>query len=728
MNSITPALSRRHAIAALAVAGGGVAFGIPQLAAQERKRDFNPGGPAEAFKYWLTVDADGVVTIGVHMSEMGQGISTSLPQLVAEELGVDWENVRSVFTPNGKVYHNRNSPVFQESTGGSNSIRAHFVMFREIGAVAREMFKTAAAAKLKVPASDLVVEHGRVVHAASGRSLGLGELAASAAQQKAPTDVTLKSKSEWTLIGQGVSRLDTPAKVDGSAIFGADVMVPGMQFATIQQCPVYGGTLKSVDDTPAMKIKGVTKVVSLPNAVAVVADGYWTALKGLKALKPEWDYGARAHYGVTEMHADLDAALAAPNAPELLNKGNVDEAIKGAAKVETFEMFAPYLAHACMEPMNATAHVQPGRVDIWAPSQGATQVVLNVVKMLNVDPSTVHVTRTFLGGGFGRRSDADYAGQAAFISHAVGTPVKLIWSREEDMRQDFFRPVSKIRMTAALDEKGVLKAWDIVNASPSITQRRFPENMKDGKDIAHLAGIMDQPYNLEHLRMRSTIVDNGIPVGFWRSVFHGQHVHFREAMLNELAAKAGMDPLAYRRLLLAGNARYLAMLDELVTLSEWDKPLAPGTNGIKRGRGFAICNSHGSLCAQVADISVLPDTSITIDRYSCVVDVGTIVNPKIVEAQVESSIMDGLSMAMFGEVNPKDGGMAEGNFSELRFMRLAEAPRDVRVKVKDWPDTAPGGIGEPPLPPTSAALVDALAMATGQRLRSLPVIKQGFSV
>ncbi|MBL8631381.1 MAG: xanthine dehydrogenase family protein molybdopterin-binding subunit [Rhodospirillaceae bacterium] len=735
MNASLPQknLSRRTLIAAIAVAGGGVAFGVQPLLAQEAKpakKDFGPGGPAEAFKYWLKVDADSSITVGVHMAEMGQGIATSLPQLVAEELGVDWHAVRFVFPRNGEVYYNRGyaSLQRQEGTGGSNSIRAHYVMFREIGATAREMFKTAAAAQWKVPVSEIVVDGGRVMHARTNRSETLGAMAALAAQQTPPDDVQLKAKSEWKLIGQGVKRLDTPAKVDGTARFGADVILPGMQVATIQQCPVFGGKLKAVDHAPALAVKGVTKVVTMDNAVAVVADGYWNALKGLKTLKPDWDYGTRAHYGVAEMNADLDKALNTPDAPELLAKGDVDGTLKTAVKKASFEMQAPYLAHACMEPMNATAHVQDGKVEVWAPTQGATLIVNGIASALNVDPATIRVNRTFLGGGFGRRSDGEYAVQAAVIAKAAGTPVKLIWSREEDIRQDVYRPVSKVRMTAALDERGVVQAWDILNASPSITKRRFPEMVKDNKDPSHLAGFVDHPYNIKAMRVRSRIVDNGIPVGFWRSVYHGQNIYFRESMLNELAEKAGIDPIAYRRLMLEGNARFLAMLDDLVKLSEYDKPLATTKAGYKRGRGFAIGNSHGSLCAQVADVTVAPDNSFVVDRFSCVIDVGTIINPKIVEAQMESSIIDGLGMTMFGGMTPKDGGMAEGNFSEVRFLRLVESPLEIRVKVKDWPDTPPGGVGEPALPPTAPALIDALAKATGTRLQALPVSKQGFSV
>ncbi len=724
------ALSRRGAIAVLAAAGGSVVFGAKaQEGAAPTKKDFGPGGPAEAFKYWLKIDPDNSVTVGMHMSEMGQGISTALSQLVAEELGADWAKVKFAFTPNdAKIYYNRGyAPArIMESTGGSNSMRGHFTMFREIGATAREMFKSAAAAQWKVPADSISIDAGLITHAASNRSATLGALAKLAAAQIPPKEVQLTPQADWKIIGHSVPRLDTPAKVDGTAQFGADVVLPGMQVATIQICPVYGGKLVSVDEAPALAVKGVTQVVKLENAVAVVGDGYWTVQKGLKALQPQWDYGPRAHYGVAEMNADLDAGLNGPS-PTLDAKGDVDATLGKAAKKITVEMYAPYLAHACMEPMNATAHVTPGRVDIWAPAQGATTIVNNVVRLLGVDASTIHITRTYLGGGFGRRGEGDFAGYAALVAKAAGTPVKLMYSREEDMRQDFYRPATKIRMTAGVDARGVLQAVDIAYAGPSITKRRFPEQVKDGKDMSHLSGFSDHPYTLAHWRMRSKIIDNGIPVGFWRAVNHTQNIFYREALINELAERAGMDAITYRRLMLEGNARYLAMLDETVKLSEFNTPLAPAKAGYKRGRGFAIGNSHGSLCGQVADVTVAPDNSVAIDRFTCVIDVGTIVNPKGVEAQMESSIIDGLGMTMFGGMTPKDGGMAENNYSEVRFLRLAEAPPDIRVKVIDWPDTYPGGVGEPAVPPTAAALVDAIARATGNRLKALPVVKQGFS-
>ena len=729
MNSIAtmPSLNRRSVIAVLALGGGALVLGVPFASAQQAKKDFGPGGPKEAFKCWLKIGADNSVTVRVHLAEMGQGITTALPQLVAEELGAAWADMRFEFPPNGKIYYNRGYGNFTEGTGGSASIRGQFTMFREIGATAREMFKSAAAAQWKVPVSELSAENTRIIHAKSGRSASLGELAAAAAKQPVPTSIALKEKTDWKILGSALPRLDTPAKVDGSAGFGTDVVVANMLVATIQAAPVFTARLKSVDPAPALKVQGVRQVVTLDNAVAVVAESYWPALKGLKALMPEWESNSRAQYGMGNLNADFDAALNRTDAPVLQATGDVDGALKAAVQKATFEYSVPYLAHACMEPMNATAHVQKDRIDIWIPGQGHTSVVDGVSKALGVDPLSIHVHRTFLGGGFGRRGEDDVAIQAVLIAKHVGRPVKLIWSREEDIRHDFYRPAAKMRMTAALDANGIPTALDIMNACPSISMRRFPEAIKDGKDMSGLAGFGDSPYKIANSRMRYALVDNGIPVGYWRAVNHTQNVFFREAMLNELAAKVGKDGLAFRRALLADNPRYLAVLDAVEKLSDYATLLAPGKPGTKRGRGFALSNSHGSIVAQVIDITVGTDSTLAIDRVSCVVDVGIIVNRGIIEAQMESSIIDGLASAMFGGMTPKDGGMAEGNFNEVRFMKLAETP-ELRVEVRDWPDTPPGGVGEPGVPPGPPALVDALAHATGVRVRALPILKQGFNI
>ncbi|MSO96846.1 MAG: xanthine dehydrogenase family protein molybdopterin-binding subunit [Rhodospirillaceae bacterium] len=600
-------------------------------------------------------------------------------------------------------------------------------MFRELGATAREMFKATAAAKFKIPASSLTAEHGHIVHAASGRSLSFAALAEAAARQPPPNEVTLKPKAQWTLMGTSAARLDTPAKVDGSAGFGVDVILPDLLVATIQAAPVFTARLLSVDPAPAMKIPGVQQVVALDNAVAVVATGYWPALRGLKTLAPVWDTPARAHYGASDLALDLESGLNRANAPVLQSIGDVDSAMKAAARTAVFEYTVPYLTHACMEPMNATAHVRADSVDIWMPGQGHTTVIEGVAKALSIDPLSIHVHRTFLGGGFGRRGEGDVAVQAALIAKQVGRPVKLIWSREEDIRQDFYRPAAKMRIMAGLDANNLPVALDISNAVPSISKRRFPDAVKDGKDMSALAAFNDSPYAIAHSRMRFGLVDNGIPVGYWRSVNHSQNVFFREPAINELAARAKQDGLTFRKALLAGNTRILTLLDALIRLAAFDKPMAAGIPGTRRGRGAALSTSHGSIVAQVVEVSVAADNAITIDRVSCVADVGTIVNPGIVSAQMESSIIDGLSAAMFGGMTPKNGGMAEGNFSELRFMRLAEAP-EMRVEVRDWPEAAPGGVGEPGLPPVAPALIAALAQATGVWLRTLPVVKQGFSV
>ena len=714
------AISRRDILAA-AVAGS-LVIGLRAADAADAPKDFGPGGSDESLRRWLAVAPDGTVTVTVHMVEMGQGVTTALPMLVAEELAVDWRQIAFALAPNGPAYYNRGYGGGQESTGGSASIRGHFVMFREIGAVAREMLVAAAAQRLKVAARDLRAADGRVFHDASGRSLGYGELAAAAAHMPVPPVPPLKAKTDWRILGRPLGRLDTPAKVDGSAGFGADVQRPGMLVATIRACPAFGGTLASVDAAPALAIRGVAHVVPLPNAVAVLADGYWPALKGLEALKPQWNAGPRPRYDDAALAADLDAGLA--HAVVLQTKGDMAAASTAATLVGDYA--APLLPHLCMEPMNATADVTfkgdtPVRVDLWLPGQTATTVYGAVGAALGIAASDIAIHRTFLGGGFGRRGEADVALQAVLLARAVRRPVKLIWSREEDVRHDFYRPATRARLTASVDKDGLLTSLDVVSAAPSIGARRFPGSVKEGKDLAMLSGYSDMPYAVP-LRVRSAVVDNGLPVGYWRSVNHSQNVFFRESLIDELAVRAGVDGLAYRRRLLKGNERLLAALDALDKLA--------GAPAAGTFRGVALNTSHDSVVAQAVDIGPAGGGfpgGFKVLRMSTAIDVGTTVNPGIVTAQMESSMLDGLSAALFGGVTLKDGGVVEGNFDRLRMLRMAEAP-ELRVAVLEWSGVAIGGVGEPGVPAVAPALTAALFRASGTRLRSLPVVRDGVGL
>jgi len=718
------ALSRRSLIKTAALAGGGFVLGIPKASAQQAfDASTWPGTPAEAFEYWIEIAPDSTVTVAIHLAEMGQGIATSVAQLVAEELEADWADVRMKFAPNGPAYYNRGYGSPLESTGGSASIRGAFNHSRQIGAVAREMLRAAAAQRWDVSTQETRASKSRVHHDATGRSFTYGQLAEDAAQLDPPPEPLLKPKSQWTLVGQPIKRLDTPAKVDGSAVFGTDVQLDGLRVAVIRHCPAYDGHLVSVDPASALAVRGVEHVVPLENAVAVIGAGYWQAHKGLEALTPEWDFGPRADYDMAALKSDLDAGVARDDAPVIREDGDIGAALEYAAA--TFEQTydVPYLAHACMEPMNATAWVRDGEADIWMPGQGHSIVVTDVSAALGLEKDNIRVHRTFMGGGFGRRGESDLAVQAARLSVAAGgIPVKLLWSREEDVRRDFFRPAAKAHLRAALGDDGIPTGLDIIGAAPSMNVRRFPDFIKDGKDPGAFSGFLDSPYPLDHHRFRYAMVENGIPVGYWRSVGHSQNVFFREAFINELAERANMDGLAYRKAWLKDDPRLVRLLEELDDFSGYSQPNEAG-----QFKGIALNASHGSLCAHVIHISADGASGVKVERVDCVIDPGVAVNPDGVVAQVESQAHDGISAALFGEIRIADGGAADSNFDTIRLMRLHEAP-DVRVRVLEWDSASPGGLGEPAIPSIAPALVDAIYRATGRRLRTLPVVQQGLDL
>ena len=717
-------IARRSALRSLALVGGGLALGLPKVSAQQAFDPSTwPGRPEEAFEYWLEIAADNTITVFIHLAEMGQGITTSVAMLVAEELEADWQDVRVQFAPNGRAYYNRgyNAPI--ESTGGSASIRGTFNHSRQIGASAREMLRLAAAQEWDVAVAETRAALGHVHHDESGRKSSYGASAERAAGMTPPEDILLKPKSQWNFVGKSLRRLDTPAKVDGSARFGADVQLNGLLTAAIRHCPAYDGRLTSVDPAPALSLDGVEHVITFGNAVAVLAQGYWHAQKGLEALDPVWDMGPRSDYDMESLNRDLEKGISRTDAPVIREDGDIDAALEYADAVYEQTFDAPYLAHVCMEPMNATAWVRDDGVDIWMPGQGHSLVVDDVSTLLNVGKDTIRVHRTFLGGGFGRRGESDVAVQAAFLSkEAGGVPVKLMWSREEDVRRDFYRPAARTRIRVALGEDGFPIGMDVIAASPSISMRRFPAFVKDGKDPGALAGFLDSPYPLDHHRLRYAMVENGVLVGYWRSVGHSQNVFFREAIINELAERAGMDGLAYRRRWLAGDVRTMALFAAVEDLSGYGETPEPGVS-----QGFAFNSSHGSLCAHVIHISSDGGDGFQVKRIDCVVDPGVAVNPDGVIAQVESQALDGLSAALFGKVQIEGGGATEGNFDTIRMLRMGEAP-EVHVRVLEWDGASPGGMGEPALPSIAPALTDALYQATGRRIRRLPVIESGLDI
>lgn len=717
-------LGRRTILRSCVLVGGGLVLCLPKANAQSAFDPATwPGQPSEAFEYWLEIAPDNTITVFVHLAEMGQGITTSVAMLVAEELEANWQDIRVQFARNDPAYYNRGYTGPIESTGGSASIRGAFNHSRQIGASAREMLRMAAARAWNIPVSETRAGLGHIHHDATDRHMSYGVLATDAAAMTPPEDILLKPKSQWTFVGQSLKRLDTPPKVDGSAIFGADVQLDGLLSAAIRHCPAYEGQLMSVDPEPALAQRGVEHVVTLDNAVAVLANGYWSAQKGLEALNPVWDMGPRADYDMAALNQDLETAVGRQDAPVIREEGDIDAALAYADGIYEQTFDAPFLAHVCMEPMNATAWVRDDGVDIWMPGQGHSIVVDDVSALLGMEKESIRIHRTFLGGGFGRRGESDVAVQAAYLSkEAGGKPVKLLWSREEDVRRDFYRPAARTRIQVALGEDGFPIGMDVTAASNSISMRRFPAFIKDGKDPGALSGFLDSPYPLDHHRLRYAMVENGVPVGYWRSVGHSQNVFCREAIINELAERAGMDGLAYRRQWLAGDQRTIALFDALDDLSGYSDPPEPGVS-----KGVAFNPSHGSLCAHVIHISDDDEDGLKVHRIDCVVDPGVAVNPDGVHAQVESQALDGLSAALFGKVHIQAGGAVDGNFDTIRMLRIAGAP-EVRVHVLEWDGASPGGMGEPALPSIAPALTDAIYHATGRRIRSLPVVDNGLNV
>lgn len=657
---------------------------------------------------WLRITPDNRITVVCGSSEMGQGVLTAIPQLMAEELDADWATVRVEQAPAHTAFNN---PAFgMQATGGSTTVRGHWDVMRNAGATARAMLVAAAAEQWKVPASECRTEAGQVLHR-SGKRLSYGELAEAASRQKAPEKVTLKDPKDFTIVGQRKPRLDTVAKTNGSAKYGIDVNLPGMLVAVMARAPLPGAKVARLDDSQAKAVKGVKQVISLPSGVAVLATGYWAAKKGRDALVLDWDLGP---------HTGLDSAKVSAMLTEGATQANATALQVGAADAQaartveaTYE--APYLAHACMEPMNCTAWVRPEGVEVWAgtQSQGPVQGILSQVAQ--VDAGKVTVNTMMLGGGFGRRFAPDFIIDATLLSKISGSPVKLVYTREDDMAAGFYRPAAVARFSAGLSADGQLVQLKAGVGSPSIMAASgFMKIPESGVDSFAMEGIADHPYDIPNQRLAYGRREPGPNVWFWRSVGHSQNIFFIEGFIDELAAAAGKDPFEFRRSLLDKQPRYKKVLEVAAQKAGWGKPLPKGVF-----RGIAVAQSFGSYVAEVAEVSVNADGTPHVHRVVAAVDCGMTVNPTIIERQIEGSIVYGLSAALYGKITLKDGRVEQGNFHDYPVLRSHEMPR---VEVHIVPSTEkPGGIGEPGTPPIAPAVANALFAATGQRLRSLPL-------
>jgi isoquinoline 1-oxidoreductase beta subunit len=704
-------VSRRLVLKAGAAIGGGLMIGwrweSSTAAAAEDATLFAPNA-------FVRIDRQGKVSIVSPMAEMGQGVYTALPMLVAEELDVDMSNVTVEHSPpNDKLYGN---PFLggSQTTGNSSSIRGFYLPLRQAGAAARGMLVAAAAEKLNVDVNALITEAGFVVDAAGKRRIAYGELTDAAAKMPVPTDVKLKDPSAFRIVGTPAKRLDVAGKVNGAAVFGIDVKVPGMKIATVAASPVFGGTLASLDEAAALKVPGVHQVAKLDNAVAVIAEHYWAARKGLEAANPKFDDGP--HASLTT--ADVVAALAKASERQgavAKNEGDVTSALANAAtKVDaTYE--APFLAHATMEPMNCTVEVKADGCDIWVGTQIPTVAQQAVAQTLGLKPEAVRLHNHLLGGGFGRRLEYDFIVQAALIAKQAKQPVKVVWSREEDIQHDMYRPYYYDRLSAGLDEQGMPVAWSHRIVGSSIIARFFPAFFKDGIDPDAVDGAVDMPYAIPNKRVEYVREEPpGIPTAFWRGVGPTHNVYVIESFIDELAAIAKKDPVDYRRAMLGNNPRALHVLNRAAEIAGWGKPLAD-----RRGRGVCVHNTFGSFMSQVAEVTVSESGEVHVDRVVCVVDTGVAVNPDIIVAQMQSGIIFGITAALWGEITLKNGRVEQANFNDYRMLRINEAPIIQVEVVKSGAD--PGGIGEPGTTSLAPAVLNAVYAATGVRLRKLPI-------
>ncbi len=707
-----PNVSRREFLEATAVAGAGLVIGIHLPA--RGPRGIAPPYPAPfAPNAWLRINPDESVLVIVDRSEMGQGVTTSLPMLVAEELEADWSKVRIEFAPADKAYIN---PMFgMQGTGGSTSVRAAYTPLRKAGAAAREMLVAAAAETWKVDKSECRAEKGVVVHTPSKRRLSYGKLAAKAATVPVPQDVPLKDPKDWKILGTRVRRLDTPAKTDGSAQFGIDVKAPGLLVALVARSPVFGGKVKTFDAGKAKAVPGVRHVVQISTGIAVVADGYWAAKKGRDSLEITWDEGPTADVSTATI-AQLFTQRADQSGAMARHDGDATGALPGAAMKLDAAYELPFLAHAAMEPMNCTAHVRADGVDIWAPTQFQTGAQGLGAGVGGVPPEKVKVHTTYLGGGFGRRFELDFIKEALEASKAAGAPVKLIWSREDDIRNAQYRPACYHRMQAGLDAGGQPVAWTHRVVAPSIMARVFPDSVKNGLDEEAVEGGMAMPYAVPNVHVDYVLTDTGIPVGFWRSVNNSFNAFAVESFIDELAHAAKKDPYEYRRDLLGKAPRHLGVLNLAASKAGWGTPLPAG-----RAHGIAVHKSFDSYVAEVAEVSVDADGTPRVHRVVCAVDCGPVVNPDTVEAQMQSAIVYGLTAALWGEITIDKGRVQQSNFHDYRMLRLAEMPV-VQVHIVPSSD-AQGGVGEPGTPPIAPAVCNAIFALTGKRIRKLPIGK-----
>lgn len=699
--------SRRSFLKAGAAASGGLlmALHLPGTLGQAMA-----AGTVSTPNAWVHIADDNTITILSAHSEMGQGVHTSMPMLVAEELNVDLSQIKVTDAPPGAAYVN--ALLGAQITGGSTSVRGSWEKLRVAGAQVREMLISAAAAEWNVDRSQLKADKG-LVHGPNGKTATYGSLAAAASKLPVPEKPPIKDPKDFRLVGKRTQRLDTPAKTNGTAEFGIDVKLPGMVYATVQQCPVIGGKVKSFDATQAKGMPGVQAVVQISDGVAVVADSWWRAKKAMETVKVQWDEGAGAALSdASVIEGTRQAAKSGKVIAITKPQGDVAAALKGAAKVIEAEYVSPMQSHSPLEPMNFTAHVQGDKILLIGPTQFQQGAQGAVAAALKAKPEDITLKTTFLGGGFGRRLELDFIVQAAEISKAVGKPVKLLWTREEDMTHDYYRPAGVNQLKAGLDANGMPVAMHFKVASQSVTQRAFglPKETLD----PFMAEAAVTGYNIPNTQHDLVIHDTGVRVGYWRAVSHSMNAFANESFIDEMAKAAGQDPYAYRMKMLAGKPRFANVLKLAAEKAGWGKALPKG-----RARGIALMEGYDSYLAEVAEVSLNQDGSVRVHKVTVAADVGHMVNPDTVEAQLQSSIVFGVGAVLKHQITMANGRVQETNYNSYEPVRMYESPQIDIVLVKST--EKPGGIGEPGTAVAAPAIANAVAALTGKRVRRLPI-------
>jgi isoquinoline 1-oxidoreductase beta subunit len=710
-HSARPLVARRTLLAGGLAAGAGLVIGF-QVPFPARVLAQATKAGVLAPNQWLRVDRDGIVTIVNSVPEMGQGSLTTMPMIVADEMDADWDRVRVEQAP-ADPSRFANPITGSQSYGGSRGVRDHMAMLRKAGAAAREMLREAAAQEWGVPVTEVDTEPGVAVHKPSGRKLPYGQLVDRAAQLPVPQNPTLKTPDRFRYIGKRVPRRDTADKVSGRGVYGIDVKVPGMLIASVERCPVFGGKVQSVDASAAERVPGVKRVVQVSNGVAVVADSFPAALAGRSALKVTWDEGPVSQVSTPQISRDYAAAAASETGQVARNDGDATAALGAGGRVIEAAYEVPFLEHACMEPMNCTARVTADACEVWAPTQspGGTQAA--AARITGLPAAKVTVNTTLLGGGFGRRGEIDFVTDAVETAKAVGAPVKVIWTRTDDLQHSFYRPATYNVFRAAVDAQGKPTAWwnRIVGGGILAQRGRAPANQPDP---TAMAGARDMPYDIPSVRVEWVNKDFGIPLGFWRSVGSSQNIFIVESFIDELAHAAKADPYEYRRALLGKSPRHKAVLELAATKAGWGSALPAG-----RARGIAVGFSYASYAAHVAEVSITPEGQAKVHRFVCAIDCGIAVNPDQVKAQMEGGAIYGLTGALHGLISIDRGRVTQTNFHDYPMLRIADAPV-TEVHILDSGE-APGGLGEPGVPTIAPAVTNALFVLTGKRIRTLPI-------